>query len=249
MPPLHDWLRQFALPSVLAIGATYAALRLYYRHELKGTIATNIDVPPLPNGGRYTAYGLGVTAVALLAASAFEFQLGAPTFVAGAATALFVLIRNRETPWPLLSGVSWGVLPLVAGLFVLVAGLNATGVVAALSDLLRWGIQRSEGATAWTAGTGLAVATNLMNNLPAGLIAEFAVAPIRAPESLRGALLIGVDLGPNLSVTGSLATILWLLALRRDGERMRAADFLRIGIIAMPPPLLLALGALILTGK
>ena len=52
------------------------------------------------------------------------------------------------------------------------AGLNATGVVAALSDLLQRGIQQSEAATAWAAGGGLAVATNLMNNLPAGLIAE-----------------------------------------------------------------------------
>ena len=161
----------------------------------------------------------------------------------------FVLIRNGEAPWPLLSGIHWGVIPLVAGLFVLVAGLNATGVVAALSDLLRWGIQQSENTTAWAAGTGLAVATNLMNNLPAGLIAESAVAPLRAPNSVRGALLIGIDLGPNLSVTGSLATILWLLALRRDGEHIRARDFLRIGIIAMPPAMFLALGVLILTGK
>ena len=88
-----------------------------------------------------------------------------------------------------------------------------------------------------------------MNNLPAGLIAESAATPIRAPESVRGALLIGVDLGPNLSVTGSLATILWLVALRRDGEHMRARDFLRVGAIAMPPALILALGALILTGE
>ncbi len=249
MPPLHDWLRQFALPSVLAIAATWGALRLLYRNEIKGVIATNIEVAPLTNGGRYTAYGLGVTAAALLAASAFEFQLGAPTFAAGIATALFVLIRNKETPWPLLSGVSWGVLPLVAGLFVLVAGLNATGVVEVLSDLLRGGIQRSEIATAWIAGTGLAFAANLMNNLPAGLIAESAVAPLRAPESVTGALLIGVDLGPNLSVTGSLATILWLLALRRDGEHMSAKDFLSVGIIAMPPALILAIGALVLTSK
>ena len=248
MPPLGDWLRQFALPSVLAIGATYAALRWLYRDHLRDAIATDIKVPPLSDGGHYTAYGVGVTAVALLAASAFEIQLGAPTFTAGAVTALFVLIRNKETPWPLLGGVSWGVLPLVAGLFILVAGLNATGVVAALSDLLQRGIQQSEAATAWAAGGGLAVATNLMNNLPAGLIAESAVAPIRAPESVRGALLIGVDLGPNLSVTGSLATILWLLALRRDGEHVRARDFLRVGAITMPPALILALGALILTG-
>lgn len=245
MPPLHSWLAQFALPSLLAVGATYAALRWIYRDSLKGRIATAIEVPPLSAGGCFTAYGLGFAAIALLTASAFEIQLGAPTFAAGALTALFVLWQNREAPWPLLGGVQWSVLPLVAGLFVLVEGLNNTGAVAALSGLLQEGVRQSETLTAWAAGAGLAFATNLMNNLPAGLIAKSAVAPIHAPEKLTGALLIGVDLGPNLSVTGSLATILWLLALRREGEHVGALDFLRIGAIAMPPALILALAALI----
>ncbi len=245
MPPLHSWLAQFALPSLLAIGATYAALRWIYRDNLKGRIATAIEVPSLSSGGRYTSYGLGFAAAALLTASAFEAPLGAPTFAAGGLTALFVLWRNREAPWPLLSGVQWSVLPLVAGLFVLVEGLNKTGAIAALSGLLQEGVRQSETLTAWAAGAGLAFATNLMNNLPAGLIAESAIAPIHAPEKLTGALLIGVDLGPNLSVTGSLATILWLLALHREGEHVGALDFLRIGAIAMPPALILALAALI----
>jgi arsenical pump membrane protein len=245
MPPLQSWLAQFALPSLLSIGATYAALRWLYRDSLRGPIATAIEVPPLSNGGRYTAYGLGFAAAALLTASAFEVQLGAPTFAAGALTALFVLGRNREAPWPLLGGVQWSVLPLVAGLFVLVEGLNKTGAVAALSGLLREGVRQSETLTAWGAGVGLAFATNLMNNLPAGLIAESAATPINAPDKVMGALLIGVDLGPNLSVTGSLATILWLLALRREGEHVGALAFLRVGAIAMPPALILALAALI----
>jgi arsenical pump membrane protein len=247
MPPLPAWLRQFALPSLLSIAATYVVLRWLYRKQLKRGIATGIEVPQLSSGGQYTAYGLCFTVIALLTASALEIQLGAPTFTAGAVTALFVLIRKKEAPWPLLSGVSWGVLPLVAGLFVLVAGLNATGVVESLSALLQRGIHQSEMATAWIAGAALAAVTNIMNNLPAGLIAESAIAPIRAPETVRGALLIGVDLGPNLSVTGSLATILWLLALRREGEHMGAWDFMRIGAMAMAPALVLALGALILT--
>lgn len=53
-------------------------------------------------------------------------------------------------------------------------------------------------------------------------------------------MLIGVDLGPNLSVTGSLATILWLIALRREGQHINAWQFLRIGLLVMPPALLLA---------
>jgi arsenical pump membrane protein len=61
---------------------------------------------------------------------------------------------------------------------------------------------------------------------------------------VAGAILIGVDLGPNLSVTGSLATILWLIALRREGENVTLLRFLRIGLIVMPPALLLSLLAL-----
>jgi arsenical pump membrane protein len=58
---------------------------------------------------------------------------------------------------------------------------------------------------------------------------------------LTHAVLIGVDLGPNLSVTGSLATILWLIALRREGVEITAGTFLQIGMIVMPIPLLLSL--------
>jgi arsenical pump membrane protein len=59
--------------------------------------------------------------------------------------------------------------------------------------------------------------------------------------SITGAMLIGVDLGPNLSVTGSLATLLWLVALRRDGQEVSGWHFLRQGCFVMPPALLAAL--------
>jgi arsenical pump membrane protein len=58
----------------------------------------------------------------------------------------------------------------------------------------------------------VAIARNLMNNLPVGLIAGSAATAANRPHQVTGTLLIGVDLGPNLSITGSLATILWLVA-------------------------------------
>jgi arsenical pump membrane protein len=58
---------------------------------------------------------------------------------------------------------------------------------------------------------------------------------------LANTLLIGVDLGPNLSVTGSLATILWLVALRREGEQISAWRFLAYGVVVMVPALLAAI--------
>ncbi len=58
-------------------------------------------------------------------------------------------------------------------------------------------------------------------------------------------VLIAVDLGPNLSVTGSLATILWLIALRREGLNVSFRKFLTVGALAMPIALALAIvGAL-----
>jgi arsenical pump membrane protein len=85
-----------------------------------------------------------------------------------------------------------------------------------------------------------------MNNLPVGLIASSSIRSGSLPGPVTRALLIGVDLGPNLSITGSLATILWLLALRREGQHVTALGFLRLGVIVAAPALLAALASLIL---
>ena len=58
---------------------------------------------------------------------------------------------------------------------------------------------------------------------------------------MQKAVLIGIDLGPNLSVNGSLATMLWLMALRKEGLEISGWRFLKAGLILMPPTLLLAL--------
>jgi arsenical pump membrane protein len=133
------------------------------------------------------------------------------------------------------------VLPLVAGLFVMVEALQKSGLIDLLSRLLHHEAQTNPTAASWGAGLIVAVASNLMNNLPAGLIAGTAVQAAGVSTHITNAVLIGVDLGPNLSVTGSLATILWLTALKREGLTIDAWTFLKLGAIIMPPALLLAL--------
>jgi arsenical pump membrane protein len=248
VPSLLDWLPRYALPSVLSIVATYIMLRFTQRRALEQRIAMEIPIRKLTAGGAMAALGIAATALVLLLASAFDRQLGLPTCLAGIATAAFVLLRARQAPWQLLRDVSWGVLPLVAGLFVLVEALDRTGVIRHLSDLLRSAAIHSATRTAGGAGAIVAVASNLVNNLPAGLVVGTAVQSAAAPASVTGAVLIGVDLGPNLSVTGSLATILWLAALRREGQRVGAWAFLKLGILVMPPALILALGGLLIAG-
>jgi arsenical pump membrane protein len=208
MPALSMWLAQFAAPSVVAIGATYIALRLTQRRFLRQPLAREVERPSLTRAARLSGIGIVVTAIILLSASALGRPLGLPTFVAGALTAGIVLLRERRSPWKLLRHVSWSVLPLVAGLFVLVEGLARTGVIERLGHFLQVSAAAAAPATGAGAGLSVALACNLMNNLPAGLIAGSAIAATALPAQVARALLIGVDLGPNLSVTGSLATIL-----------------------------------------
>jgi arsenical pump membrane protein len=164
----------------------------------------------------------------------------------GLLTVAAVLVRQRASPWPTLGGVSWAVLPLVAGLFVLVEALAATGVIAALAAELGAGVRSGPRATAWVSGALIAVVSNLMNNLPAGLVASSTIAVAHPPKPVVDALLIGVDLGPNLSVTGSLATLLWLTAIRREGQSVGFWRFLKVGLVVTPPALVLALAARLL---
>ncbi len=245
MPPLGAWLRLFTVPSLLAILATYLALRLAQRRHLRGPIAAEVPGTELPRGGLVAGLGICVTVVVMLSASAGGHALGLPTFVAGIATASLVLLVTRQTPRALLRSVSWSVLPLVGGLFVLVQALEAAGTVGALARLLNGAATPQ--AEAWGAGIGVALLSNLVNNLPMGLLSGAVVEAAGAPAMTAGAILIGVDLGPNLSVTGSLATLLWLVAIRREGQDMAALTFLKLGAVVMPPALLLALAALIHT--
>ena len=78
-------------------------------------------------------------------------------------------------------------------------------------------------------GFTVGVGNNLVNNLPLGLIAGATLRAAHIKGLLANAVLIGVDLGPNLSVTGSLATILWLLALRKEKLNVSAWKFLKLG--------------------
>ncbi|BBC03367.1 MULTISPECIES: arsenic transporter [Bradyrhizobium] len=245
MPTLLEWLHYFLLPSIAAIAATFIMLRISLRRSLLGGVDERDGEPAvLTRNAAIVAAGIGATAVVLLSASAIGLDLGVPTFACGGVVSAIVLLLGRKSPLSVARDVSWSVLPLVAGLFILVEGLNRTGVLPELAEQLKRTAVLSPHGTSWGAGIITAIFSNLVNNLPMGLIAATTTQAAQASHHITGAVLIGVDLGPNLSVTGSLATILWLIALRREGEHVDALRFLRLGILVMPPALVLSLLAL-----
>jgi arsenical pump membrane protein len=153
---------------------------------------------------------------------------------------LFITLWDRQAPLAVGRGVSWSVLPLVAGLFVIVEALDSAGGLQLARNLLDKLTEWPPLAATLTTAFGFAVASNLINNLPVGLIGASALHASAASGHLANAMLMGIDLGPNLSVTGSLATILWLIALRRENLQVSAWSFLKVGVIVMPVALLLA---------
>jgi arsenical pump membrane protein len=247
IPPLGRWLGAFALPSLAAIAATFVALRWTEGRRLETACARAVTEPALSAGGWAALAGIGLTGAALLIVSAFDRPLGLPTCMLGVTATVVVLALGRKSPWATVRGVSWSVLPLVAGLFVLVEAVDGTGLTSALAAFLGPTSPAGRGATAAAiAGGVIALGANLINNLPAGLIAAAASSLGHPSREMIDSLLIGVDLGPNLSITGSLATILWLTAIRREGEIVGFWRFLKTGAVVMPPALVLAIATRLL---
>ncbi len=237
-PTLGAWLGRLGPAALAAIAATFAALALTQRRRLAGACEARIAPSPTPPGAWTALAGLGAAAAGLMAASALGLPLGAATLILAAMTVGAVSIAARRPPWAIVAGVNLSIIPLVAGLFVLVEALQRTGLTDRLAQALT---QAAAPGPAALAGAALALVCNLVNNLPAGLTASVAAHQAQAGPRLTDALLIGVDLGPNLSVTGSLATLLWLAAIRREGERAGGWAFLKVGALAMPLALAAAL--------
>ena len=241
LPPLPSWLRTFLLPSIASIAVTYFCLHFLSRTVLASEIHSPDEPVPLSPAGHYAFAGLLFASVVLLIASALGIPLGMPTCAAAVASLILVSVKDRAIFKRAALDISWSILPLVAGLFILVEALNIAGLLHLAAGAFQWSACQPRLIAYLAASGGTAVLTNLMNNLPVGLAAG---AALNFAPQLSHAVLIGVNLGPNLSVTGSLATILWLIALRREGVEITAWQFFKTGLIVMPAALLFSLLAL-----
>lgn len=245
MPALGRWLLWFGVPSLLSVGTTFAVLRWIFRKQLRGRIERQVEDHSLKHHGKLVLCGLGATAIVLLAASYLNWDLGLPTLITALAVTGIVSLKARNSPFGLLHEISWSALALVAGLFVMVDAVETVGAMRLMQAWLAWAEKLAPSAGALITGFAVGIANNLVNNLPLGLVAGATLQAAHAKGLMASAVLIGVDLGPNLSITGSLATILWLIALRKEKLDVSFWDFLKVGAIAMPIALLVSIGGAI----
>jgi arsenical pump membrane protein len=245
MPPLGKWLLAFGIPSVASIAITFLTMRWIFRKQLCARIEHAVEAKPLNHNGKLVLGSVGVMVAVLLVASSLGKDLGLPTCLTALAITAVICVKERSSPLTLAREISWETLALVVGLFVMVDAVENIGAMRYTKEWFTWAEHVGMASGGLITGFFVGIANNLVNNLPLGLIAGSTVHATHASGTIANAVLIGVDLGPNLSITGSLATILWLIALRKANLDVTFWDFLKVGMIAMPVALSAALGAAI----
>ena len=249
---LFTFLRLLFLPSLVVIAINFGVFFFLYRKQLR----EHFDMGRLPLPGeaikhqayfRYTCAVLTLVAVAYVIASAIQFPLSLVALSGGIVLLIGALGWKRTTLHETGKRISWSIFGFIAGMVIVVRSIEDTGLTAAFGS---WLLKLSGGTTsgAVIVGTaGAALGTNLINNVPMAVVMASALGSIQhAPMAIQhgfiAATIFGCDLGPNLTTVGSLATILWLLILRRRGIDVSGLDYFRVGVIVTP--LMLLAGAL-----
>jgi arsenical pump membrane protein len=224
-----------ALPWVAVGGAEWAALRAVFRDDLVAVPRGAIDAPR--RAPRYALAVLGSTVVGFVVAPSFDVAV-AWVAVAGCAALLAPQWRRREVHiGPLVRAASPGFCAFVLGLAIVVAGVARHGLGGVLESYLP---HADTFSSLLVIALIAAVLANVVNNLPATL----ALVPVLAanPPAIL-AVLLGVNIGPNATYPGSLATLLWRRQLPRS-ERPTALVFHGVGLLTVPILLVIGTAAL-----
>ncbi|MFJ4687484.1 SLC13 family permease [Streptomyces sp. NPDC088789] len=226
------------LPWLAAIAVEYVVFRRFFAADLNAPATPTAPEEPV----EVPLFAL-ITVAATLAGFAVASGLGIdPAWAAAAGAAVLAvraLARRHTTPLAVLRAADPFFLAFVLALGIVVRAVLDNGLADALGALV-------PDSTALPALLGLvalaALLANLINNLPAVL----ALVPLAAPAGPGAvlAVLIGVNIGPNLTYAGSLATLLWRRVAHRHDHEVRLKEFTLLGLVTVPAALLAATLAL-----
>ncbi|WP_435883753.1 SLC13 family permease [Streptomyces tanashiensis] len=227
-----------ALPWTVAIGVEYLVFRRFFATDLDAgaQAPTAVEPPSLP---LFALVTVACTLVGFVLTSAIGVDPAWAALAGALALAVRAIIRRRTTPRALVRAASVPFLAFVLALGIVVLAVVDNGLDEALGHLI-------------PDGTGLpdllalaalaAVLANVINNLPAVLVLLPLTAPLGPGAVL--AVLLGVNLGPNLTYAGSLATLLWRRIVHAHDSEVELKEFTRLGAYTVPTSLAAAVLAL-----
>lgn len=232
------------LPATLAVLANLAVFRLLFGKDLRGSYDRTVprSVPENPAFFRATAAVVAGILPAFFFAPLVGVPVGAIALAAGALLAVVARTAGWVGPGEVVRSISWDVLVLVVGFFLVVRAAEGAGL-GALAERAYASVAPGDGLPQILAvAFATALGSNVLNNLPMTLLALDAAESVipGGQPALVYATVVGTGVGPNLTVVGSLATLIWLSIVRGRGVEVTATDYLKVGVIATPPILLAA---------
>ncbi|MFF1401883.1 SLC13 family permease [Streptomyces sp. NPDC058294] len=227
------------LPWLAAIGVEYLVFRRFFARDLAAAAPADRDLGEAPQLPLFALVTVGGTLAGFVVASAFGVD---PAWVAGAGALVLAgrsLLRRRATVPSVVRAAAPAFLVFVLALGIVVRAVVDNG----LADALGRVVPDGTGLAALLGTAALAaVLANVINNLPAVLV----LLPLAAPAGPGAvlAVLLGVNIGPNLTYAGSLATLLWRRIVHQHEHDVDLGEFTRLGLIAVPSSLAVAVVAL-----
>ncbi len=248
--PFGGFALRMALPQGVALLSNYILFRRLFRGDLRGGFSLDAlpdphSVVPHPGFFHASVVILGAVLIGYFLAPFLHIQPYVVGF-AGCVLLAFWGVRAGRVDSEMLREISWPVFPFVIGLFVVMGGVENLGLAGRMASwLVHWKPSPLVGMAATAGASGLA--SNIVNNIPAALLARSVLQQSHAGLPLVYSALLGTNIGPNLTLTGSLATLLVLTAARKKGQEVRGGDFFKVGLLVVPLTLLAAIAALWLT--
>jgi arsenical pump membrane protein len=250
-----SFLRLVSLPGAAAAAMTALAVWWTCRRSVRGRF-DEARVTPLSTEKRFlpeTVVLLIVSAGALIVALAEGWRVGLTACLCGLGLTCHALLRRRLDPSRLARDANPGIIALVASLFCLADALLRSGALSGPAAAIESLATARPEAMAADAAAGMAALSNLVNNLPASMIAiasmHAAHLSTAATQRFAAGTIVGCDIGPNFTTVGSLSTLLWLVILRQRGYDVTARDYFRVALVVGPATLVVAIFVLLVFTK
>jgi arsenical pump membrane protein len=226
------------LPWLAAVGTVYVVFRVFFRRDLEVPLEP-VEDEPAPPTPVFALVVVALTLVGFVVAEAVDIAPAWAALAGAAVMALRSLARRHTTAVEIVRAVNVPFLVFVLALGVVVQAVMRNGVSGRMGALLPSGT----GLLALLGYAALAaVLANIVNNLPATLVLVPLVAPAGPAAVL--AVLIGVNIGPNLTYVGSLSNLLWRSVLRRYDINASVGEYTRLGLFTVPTSLVASVLAL-----
>ena len=207
--------------AVIGLAVVFLVIWLAYRRALPPTLPA-VDLSehfrmhyPLMIK---TMIGVSIMLVAFLA--------GVPIALVAIGGAAYCLLTRRVNPDKVYREIDWGLLVLFTGLFVVVGGIEATGIARELlGGAAVMGLYRPAVLTAVTAAL-----SNLVSNVPAVLLFKSVIPTFGEPTRAWLLLAMASTLAGNLTILGSVANLIVVEHARNAGIQVRFLEYSRVGV-------------------